>query len=83
MLEYLEPAVKNGLQDSHGYVRKAAVIACVKMFHINPVTVRESSEIIDRLYGLVADADVHVSMNSIYVLDEVMEDAGGKRTIEV
>lgn len=77
MLEYLEPAVQKGLHDNNGYVRKTAIIGCVKIFHINPPMIRENNTIIDRLYALVADSDVHVSTNAIYVLEEVLEDIGG------
>lgn len=35
-MEYLEPAVKKGLVDPNGYVRKAAVVGALKMFHLDP-----------------------------------------------
>ncbi|CAD7974932.1 unnamed protein product [Amoebophrya sp. A25] len=77
MLEYLEPAAVNGLRDASGYVRKSAVVGILKIFHLSPISVRESDEILDRLYALVADPDGHVATNAIFALEEILKDCGG------
>lgn len=57
MLEYIEPAATNGLRDANGYVRKAAIVGVLKIFHISPTTVRENDEILDRLYCCCSGLD--------------------------
>merc|ERR1719159_1734970 len=42
LLEYLEPAVKQSLNDASGYVRKTAVIGVVKVFHLSRMAVVDS-----------------------------------------
>lgn len=36
IVEYLEPAVRRGLSDCSGYVRRAAVIGVLRIFHMDP-----------------------------------------------
>jgi len=72
MLEYLEPAIKTGLQDKSGYVRKTAVVGTLKLYHIAPAVVREG-DFCDTLYRLVNDVDVHVVQNAIIALEEILE----------
>ena len=35
-VEFMIPPLTNGLSDSSAYVRKIAVLSCVKLFHIAP-----------------------------------------------
>eukprot|EP00397_Hematodinium_sp_SG-2012_P010110 GEMP01010216.1.p1 GENE.GEMP01010216.1~~GEMP01010216.1.p1 ORF type:complete len:806 (+),score=184.17 GEMP01010216.1:132-2549(+) len=76
MLEYLEPAIKTGLQDVSGYVRKTAIVGTLKLFHMAPAVVREG-DFCDTMYRLIGDQDVHVVQNAIYALEEILEHEGG------
>lgn len=76
MLEYLEPAIKTGLQDVNAYVRKTAVVGTLKLYHMAPEVLRDG-DFCDTLYRLVGDQDVHVVQNSIYALEEILEHEGG------
>jgi len=77
VLEYVETAVIRGLSDPNGYVRKTAIIGCLKVFHLNAATVvgdgsEGSAKIQERLQELAGDADVHVAMNAINALEEIL-----------
>lgn len=77
VLEYLEPAVMRGLSDPNGYVRKTAIIGALKVFHLNAATVvgdgsEGSAKMQERLQELAGDADVHVAMNAINALEEIL-----------
>lgn len=45
MLEYVEPAVRRGLADRSGYVRRTAAIGVLKLWHLNPAIV--SGRVVD------------------------------------
>ena len=38
--EYLTPVIIEGLKDLDGYVKKAAILGCVKLYYINPGLVK-------------------------------------------
>merc|ERR1719299_92116 len=42
MVEYLEPAIRQGLKDMNGYVRKTTVFGVAKLYHIDPHSVAGS-----------------------------------------
>jgi AP-4 complex subunit beta-1 len=44
VVEYLLPLIKEGLNDPSPYVRKTAVVACVKLNRISPSTVQCKSQ---------------------------------------
>lgn len=75
-IEYLEPAIKTGLQDNSGYVRKTAIVGTLKLFHMAPEVVREA-DYCDTLYRLVGDQDVNVVENAIHALEEILSHDGG------
>ncbi|KAF4718514.1 AP-4 complex subunit beta-1 [Perkinsus olseni] len=79
MMEYLEPAVKKGLADPNGYVRKAAVVGALKMFHLDPQHVRENTDIVQDLYHIVSgsDHDPDVIYDAVVALNEILADIGG------
>ncbi|KAF4650713.1 AP-4 complex subunit beta-1 [Perkinsus olseni] len=79
MMEYLEPAVKKGLADPNGYVRKAAVVGALKMFHLDPQHVRENTDIVQDLYHIVSgsDHDPVVIYDAVVALNEILADIGG------
>lgn len=76
VVEYVEKAVLAGLSDSSAYVRRVAVLACMKLHHISPSSVEEGS-IVDKLYGMIRDSDPVVVVNCLAVLDEILKAEGG------
>lgn len=59
IVEYITQPLKNGLSDVNAYVRKTAVLGCVKLFHVAPRIVKDS-DVVDRLYALIRDRDAQV-----------------------
>ena len=76
MVEYIIPSLKAGLKDTSGYVRRNAVLAILKIFHLLPSYVRDAN-LIDTLYEMLTDRDGEVVVACIVVLDEIMMDEGG------
>lgn len=78
MLEYIIEPVRRSLNDGHGYVRKTAVMACLKVFHLDAAAFDESG-FVDVLYDMLRDTDAAVVANVVMVLNEVMQHspAGG------
>eukprot|EP00922_Rhytidocystis_sp_ex-Travisia-forbesii_P014553 GHVS01021762.1.p1 GENE.GHVS01021762.1~~GHVS01021762.1.p1 ORF type:complete len:735 (+),score=105.88 GHVS01021762.1:297-2501(+) len=76
MIEYLEPAIRRALVDVNGYVRRCAVIGCVKLFHINKQC-GHRPDLLDILYKLLYDQDTQVAANAIHALNEILVDEGG------
>lgn len=74
--EYIQPAVEEGLNDPDPYVRRTAIIGVIKLFHIAPALVTESS-LVNMLYEMIRDNDTIVSCNSIMALNEILADEGG------
>lgn len=74
--EYFLPAIMQALKDSDSYVRKTAIISCIKIFYIAPDTIKKSN-IIDTLYTLIKDNDTLVIVNAINALNEILYDEGG------
>jgi AP-4 complex subunit beta-1 len=81
LVEYLTPLIKEGLNDPSPYVRKTAVMSIVKLNKIDHKTV-ENENFKDRLYSMIKDKDVQVSINSIRALNEILEN-NEPRGIEV
>jgi AP-4 complex subunit beta-1 len=40
--EYMQPAILEALKDLDGYVRKTAILGCVKLFYVNPGLIRSN-----------------------------------------
>ena len=78
MLEYIIDPVRRSLTDGHGYVRKTAVMGCLKIYHLDSNSFDESG-FVDILYDMLRDPDASVVANVIIVLNEVMikSPAGG------
>lgn len=51
--EYLVPAITKALMDLDGYVRKTAVMGCVKVFYMNPEAVKSKRLIKRFMIGTV------------------------------
>lgn len=73
--EYFANALYESLKDPHPYVRKTAVTALLKVFHLNPKLVTDKD--IDLLYEMIGDKDPLVVMNVLFVLGEILKKEGG------
>jgi AP-4 complex subunit beta-1 len=73
--EYFANSLYDSLKDSHPYVRKTAVMALLKVYHLNPKLITEKD--IEALYELIKDKDSLVVMNTLYVLEEILKKEGG------
>lgn len=77
VLEYLPSALVKGLNDLDPYVKKTAIMACVKYFYLTGAKIDAMNNNIDILYSLIRDPDPVVSANSIMALDEILQEEGG------
>lgn len=76
ILEYVIQPLKSGLNDSSGYVRQAAVVGVLKVFHLSPDLIKDS-DMIDQLYNMIRDREPQVVSNSLLVLNEILAEEGG------
>ncbi|XP_046333588.1 AP-4 complex subunit beta-1-like [Haliotis rufescens] len=76
ILEFADKALKKALSDKSSYVRRAAVIGSVKVFHFCSSYIRDG-HIIDQLYSMIRDPDPLVVVNCISALEEILHDEGG------
>lgn len=56
VVEYLPKVITDGLRDQSPYVRKTAVMACVKLHHLSPESVTDG-DFINTLYNMLRDRD--------------------------
>ncbi|KAF7456870.1 adaptin family protein [Cryptosporidium felis] len=77
IVEYIEPILRGGLGDPIGYVRKTAVMGCLKFFQYS----REdffNTQLLDSLYLMLeTELDPNTIVNLIYVLNEINKEYGG------
>ena len=78
-LGYIQDALNVGLKDKNSYVRKIAVIGCIKLFRYSPDIIKKGVYI-ETLYELLKDSDPQVVINAIIALNELLEDEGGITT---
>ena len=76
ILEYVIAPIRSGLTDSSGYVRAAAVMGVLKVFHLAPGIVREEG-FVETLYTMLRDREPAVVINCLSVLNEALADEGG------
>jgi AP-4 complex subunit beta-1 len=76
LVEYIQRPLVAGLDDRSSYVRKTAVIGCVKMHHLAPAVVRELG-IVNKLYLMLQDKDPQVVCNCVVSLNEILASRGG------
>ena len=76
ILEYVVTPLKAGLTDSSGYVRQAAVMGVLKVFHLSPELVKDS-DMIDTLYNMIRDREPQVVINALMSLNEMLSEEGG------
>ena len=73
--EYFANALYDSLKDAHPYVRKTAVTALLKVYHLNQKLITDKD--IDLLYEMIGDKDPLVVMNVLFVLGEILKKEGG------
>jgi len=76
VVEYLPSAIRAGLQDPSPYVRKTAVMSCVKLHLFAPEALKDS-DIVNTLYTMLRDRDAQVVANCVCALNEVLAAEGG------
>ena len=76
ILEYVVTPLKSGLSDSSGYVRQAAVMGVLKVYHLSPELVKDS-DMIDELYRMIRDREPQVVVNALMSLNEMLAEEGG------
>ncbi|XP_072034010.1 AP-4 complex subunit beta-1-like [Amphiura filiformis] len=76
LVEYIEKPLLTGLKDYSAYVRRAAVLGCVKIHQMNPQFIANHG-LIDQLYDMLRDSDVIVVTNCLGALEELLADKGG------
>jgi len=74
--EYLPAVVSNGLKDSSPYVRKTAVMACIKLHRLAPEALVQG-DVVNTLYNMLRDRDAQVVSNCICALNEILQHEGG------
>ena len=74
--EYLPSVVAAGLKDSSPYVRKTAVIACIKLHRLAPEALVQN-DAVNTLYNMLRDRDALVVSNCVSALNEILQHEGG------
>jgi AP-4 complex subunit beta-1 len=76
LVDYIREPLKAGLQDRSPYVRRMAVMGCVKLFYFAPELV-SSLNLVDILYRMLRDKDPQVVCNCLATLNEILASEGG------
>ncbi|OII73411.1 beta-adaptin AP complex subunit-related protein [Cryptosporidium ubiquitum] len=76
-IEYIEPILRNGLNDSVGYVRKTAVMGCLKFFQYSKNNFLNTNLLETLTYMLDTELDPSTIINLVYVLNEINKETGG------
>lgn len=74
--EYMQNALQECLNDVDPYVKKTAIIGCVKFFHLSKSSFRKT-DFLEKLYALAKDKDPLVTINAIEAVNEILADKGG------
>ena len=75
--EYVQQAIDLGLADHDPYVKKTAIIGCIKLFHMNKSNFKKNTTYLEQLYELTRDNDALVVINAIEAINEITADKGG------
>ncbi|SBT87202.1 AP-4 complex subunit beta, putative [Plasmodium malariae] len=76
LYEYIEGPLFNGLNDKNSYVRRIAIISCVKLIKMNP-QLSIKNDIIKILKNKLLDKDSQCIINAVHALNEILIDEGG------
>eukprot|EP00040_Diaphanoeca_grandis_P001303 m.18080 g.18080 ORF g.18080 m.18080 type:complete len:808 (+) comp11828_c0_seq1:105-2528(+) len=76
LVEYVLQPLQDGLRDKSPYVRKTAVMGCVKLFYTSEQIIHECN-IPDTLYSMLKDPDHLVVANCVIALEEILANEGG------
>lgn len=74
--QYTQGAISEGLDDIDPYVKKTAIIGCIKMYK-NSKKEFKQTKFIEKLRNLIKDPDSNVVINTIQALNEILENKGG------
>jgi AP-4 complex subunit beta-1 len=74
--QYLQQAIQECLHDVDPYVKKTAIIGCVKFYHMSKKEFKKT-EFLDTLYKLTRDHDALVVINAIEAINEIRANKGG------
>lgn len=73
---YTVTQIDRAMKDSSAYVRRTAVMACIKIHQVSPELIVDHG-LINQLYGMIRDPDPLVVVNCLSALEELLEDEGG------
>ncbi|PKY51514.1 Adaptor protein complex beta subunit [Rhizophagus irregularis] len=73
---YMLESLSHALIDSSAYVRKTALISCIKLFNLSPKHVLDAP-LVDQLYNTLRDRDPEVVANCIVALNRIFLSEGG------
>ena len=76
VLEFAEPAIYKAFSDKSAFVRRTAVLACLKLYNLSKTFITDSG-VVDELYSMIRDPDPLVVTNCLCVLDEILQSEGG------
>ena len=65
------------MADVDPYVKKTAIIGCIKLFHMSKSTFKKQTNYLENLYNLTGDPDSLVVINAIEAINEIQADKGG------
>jgi AP-4 complex subunit beta-1 len=75
--EYMQQAIDICLSDVDSYVKKTAIIGCVKLFHMDKSAFKKNTTYLEKLQALTTDNDSLVVINAIEAINEIRADKGG------
>ncbi|KAL4233150.1 hypothetical protein ACF0H5_007835 [Mactra antiquata] len=85
--EHCISCITTGIADNSSYVRRAAIMACLSVFHISNEQGNvwgevenekfQGSGLVHKLYEMIRDSDPVVSVDCLLVLNELLRDEGG------
>lgn len=78
------PVLREALLDPEAYVKKAAILGCLKLFYFSPKSITgtfvlylEDDAIKETLASMIRNDDPLVSQNALVALDEIKAEEGG------